>query len=187
MLDPIYDVYKTSHRSKPGQHRQHVDLHIAALKLYQSALIRGRLSRWFGRLLHRDRGLVDLNAVLQQRRIWSYHIDCAQPVVLQSILGSESRSQDFDRFFRPVNEASRQRWLAVAMHMLGGVVLPPVELVEIGGVHFVRDGHLRISVARALGLKSIDAQVVHLRLKQPAPWKSTATVKPTLKLGTVTG
>ncbi|MEI4920482.1 hypothetical protein Q8G81_33515, partial [Klebsiella pneumoniae] len=88
------------------------------------------------------------------RRIWSYRVDCAQPVVLLSIMGSENRAQDFDRFFRPVNDMHRSQWQAIAMHLMSGVVLPPVELIEICGIHFVRDGHLRVSVARALGLYS---------------------------------
>ncbi len=41
-------------------------------------------------------------------------------------------------------------------------MLPPVELIQIGHEHFVRDGHHRISVARALGEYDIEAEVIAL-------------------------
>src|SRR5262245_34866147 len=37
--------------------------------------------------------------------------------------------------------------------------MPPVDLYKIGEVYFVRDGHHRVSVARALGNDVIDARV----------------------------
>jgi hypothetical protein len=38
--------------------------------------------------------------------------------------------------------------------------LPPVELIQVGDLYFVCDGHYRISVARALSETHIDAEVV---------------------------
>jgi hypothetical protein len=40
-----------------------------------------------------------------------------------------------------------------------GIVLLPVDLIQVGDVYFVRDGHHRISVAQAFGQKQIDAEV----------------------------
>jgi hypothetical protein len=40
-----------------------------------------------------------------------------------------------------------------------GAHLPPVELTRVGGTYFVRDGHHRISVARATGQDYIEADV----------------------------
>ena len=37
--------------------------------------------------------------------------------------------------------------------------MPPVALIQVGDCYFVRDGHHRISVAKALGQKAIDATV----------------------------
>jgi hypothetical protein len=37
--------------------------------------------------------------------------------------------------------------------------LPPVDLIELGDVYFVNDGHHRISVAKMLGQREIEAQV----------------------------
>jgi hypothetical protein len=38
--------------------------------------------------------------------------------------------------------------------------LPPVELIQVGDVYFVQDGHHRISVAQALGQRDVEARVM---------------------------
>jgi hypothetical protein len=81
-------------------------------------------------------------------------------VPLAQICGSEGRCGDFDRAFRPLKSHSRDRWLTVASARLRDIPLPRVMLVRIGDRYFVRDGHHRISVARALGEAYIDAEVV---------------------------
>jgi hypothetical protein len=42
------------------------------------------------------------------------------------------------------------------------IILPPIQLYEIGGVYFVRDGNHRVSVARSQGIEMIDAEVISL-------------------------
>jgi hypothetical protein len=49
--------------------------------------------------------------------------------------------------------------LSIAVARLNGQAMPAVELIKVGGVYAVRDGHHRISVAQALGEEFIDAQV----------------------------
>jgi ParB-like chromosome segregation protein Spo0J len=43
-----------------------------------------------------------------------------------------------------------------------GASIPPISVFRLGEQHFVDDGHHRVSVAQALGMKSIDAEVVEL-------------------------
>jgi len=43
--------------------------------------------------------------------------------------------------------------------------MPPISLYRIGEVHFVRDGHHRVSVARALGRTEIEAYVIEVRTR----------------------
>jgi hypothetical protein len=43
-----------------------------------------------------------------------------------------------------------------------GTEMPPISVYRVGGEHFVRDGHHRVSVGRALGAHTIDADVVVL-------------------------
>jgi ParB-like chromosome segregation protein Spo0J len=40
-----------------------------------------------------------------------------------------------------------------------GVTLPPISVVRVGDAYAIRDGHHRVSVARALGAPSISAIV----------------------------
>lgn len=85
-----------------------------------------------------------------------------EPIALDSIVGSVSRSQDFDRRFRPRTPRVRARWEAIAAAYRRGESMPPIDVYRIGSLHFVRDGHHRVSVARQLGLKEINALVTEV-------------------------
>jgi hypothetical protein len=85
-----------------------------------------------------------------------------QTVSLDSIVGSVDRTRDFDRRFRPTSGRVRERWERIAAAMRRGEPMPPVRLARIGDIHFVEDGHHRISVARALGWEVIDATVTEI-------------------------
>jgi hypothetical protein len=81
-------------------------------------------------------------------------------IPLDTIVGTVDRALgSFDRTFRPVAEETRGRWERVAAARRRGVELPPIDVYRIGELHFVRDGHHRVSVARALGDATIHARV----------------------------
>lgn len=86
-----------------------------------------------------------------------------QLVPIAKICGSEGRSQDFDAHFCPLTLHNRERWVNIALARRQDVVLPLVELIQIGDSYFVRDGHHRISVARAQGQLEIEAEVTQWR------------------------
>jgi hypothetical protein len=88
-----------------------------------------------------------------------------QTVALDSILGTVDRAKGFDREFRPTTARVRARWERIANAMRRGEPMPPISLYRIGEVHFVRDGHHRVSVARALGRTQIEAYVVEVRTR----------------------
>jgi hypothetical protein len=81
---------------------------------------------------------------------------------LDSIVGTVDRQTGFDREFRPTTSRVRTRWERIAAAMRRGDPLPPISVYRIGEVHFVRDGHHRVSVARALGLNELDAFVTEV-------------------------
>jgi hypothetical protein len=83
-------------------------------------------------------------------------------VALDAIVGSIDRARDFDRRFRPTSGRVRSRWEHIAAAMRQGESLPPVDLMQIGAIYFVRDGHHRVSVARALEHTDIDAYVTEV-------------------------
>jgi hypothetical protein len=89
-------------------------------------------------------------------------------VELDSIVGSVDRTRDFDRWFRPRTQRTRERWERLARAQRRGETIPPVDLYRIGELHFVRDGHHRVSVAHALGLRVIDAFVTEVTTRVDA-------------------
>jgi hypothetical protein len=86
----------------------------------------------------------------------------SQIVPLKLIVGSEGRYRDFNKYFLPRSEHLRSRWERVDEAHLQDIILPPIQLYEIGGVYFVRDGNHRVSVARSQNVEFIDAEVTSL-------------------------
>ncbi|MDX6673654.1 MAG: hypothetical protein QOH11_1072 [Solirubrobacteraceae bacterium] len=84
-------------------------------------------------------------------------------VELDSIVGTVDRTKEFDRRFRPMSGRLRARWERMAEAQRRGESMPPVSLYRVGELHFVRDGHHRVSVARALGRETIDAYVTEVQ------------------------
>ena len=88
-----------------------------------------------------------------------------QVVPLDSIVGTVDKPHGFDRSFRPTSSRVRGRWERIAEAMRRGEPIPPVSLYRVGDAHFVRDGHHRVSVARAQGLRDIDAYVTEVKTR----------------------
>jgi hypothetical protein len=72
-----------------------------------------------------------------------------------------SRAAQFDRDFRPAPIA-RTRWQRVWLAEQKGAPLPPIAVVPVGDSYALRDGHHRVSVARARGALTIDARIEDL-------------------------
>lgn len=85
-----------------------------------------------------------------------------QMVALDSIVGTVDRTTEFDRQFRPTSARVRSRWERIDNAQRRGEAMPPISVYRIGDLHFVRDGHHRVSVARARGLSEIDADVAEV-------------------------
>jgi hypothetical protein len=85
-----------------------------------------------------------------------------QAVNIDQIAGSEGRYSDFNKAFFPKKEHLRKRWESIDKAYMGDVNLPPIMLYKIGDLYFVRDGNHRVSVAKAQGVYSIDAEVTEL-------------------------
>ncbi|MDQ4096724.1 MAG: chromosome partitioning protein ParB [Actinomycetota bacterium] len=91
-----------------------------------------------------------------------------QIIPLDSIVGTVDRGREFDRRFRPTSNRPRERWERIAAAMRRGEILPPIEVYRVGELHFVKDGHHRVSVAGALGRDTIDAYVNEIITREPA-------------------
>jgi hypothetical protein len=84
-------------------------------------------------------------------------------IPLESIVGTAepAKACAFDHSFRPPS-TSRRRWERLWMATRRGTPLPPISVFRLGDQHFVGDGHHRVSVAHALGMAAIDAEVTEL-------------------------
>jgi hypothetical protein len=86
-------------------------------------------------------------------------------IPLDAIVGTvDRRHDDFDRSFRP-SPSTRGRWERIAEARKRGEAMPPIDVFQIGDLYFVQDGHHRVSVARAMGDKDINANVTQVRTK----------------------
>ena len=131
-----------------------------ARRLFNQARLAARLRRLLAALTGRSTDLQDLNELTRYQVIGGGYYAGMRAVKLSQIRGSEGRTHDFDCEFSPLRLHNEGRWLSVATARLRGEALPPVELIQVGDVYYVRDGHHRISVARALGEEAIDAEVL---------------------------
>jgi hypothetical protein len=73
-----------------------------------------------------------------------------QTIPLDTIIGTAEQRRDFDRHFRPTSNRVR-------------------------GLHFVSDGHHRVSIAAATGQQTIDAYVTEILTTKP-PTGTTRTL-----------
>jgi len=129
---------------------------------------RARRRRTLARLAARLRRADDVNQILPfeevaralgrvgERRLGE------EPIPLDSIVGTVDRSREFDRAFRPTSPRVRERWQGINRAQRRGESMPPIDVYRIGELHFVKDGHHRVSVARALGHKDINAYVTEV-------------------------
>ncbi len=137
-----------------------------AMNLFRAACGRAFVHRLWAFITRQPRRLLDLAQVTCCSMVLGSHSLGTHPVELRQIRGSMGRTQDFDDQFNPLKERVQDRWKRVALAFLRGDSLPAVELVEVDGTYFVRDGHHRISVARAMGREFIDAEVVQMYLQK---------------------
>ena len=139
------------------------DAHTAKVKValdaYQRAQIAGWLNKIAAVLRGRCPGLATLEKARAEGQVTGRRHLGLRSVPLAQICGSEGRSRDFDAGFNPLRGHTQQRWLNVMLARLTDVPLPPVELIQMGAAYYVRDGHHRISVARALGEECVEAEV----------------------------
>ena len=91
-----------------------------------------------------------------------------QVIELDTVVGSVDRAGEP---FPPLPGALRagpEVPVEVARAQRRGENIPPIDVYRIGGMHFVRDGHHRVSVALAMRLRNIDAFVTEVTTRLDA-------------------
>ena len=91
-----------------------------------------------------------------------------QTIPLKSVVGTVDSLRDFDRRFRPTSGRVRERWERLALAQRRGESIPPIDVYRVGDLHFVKDGHHRVSIALATGQTTIDAYVTEVLTSVPA-------------------
>jgi hypothetical protein len=125
----------------------------------ERAFNRAARGRRMAALTRRLRGLdvIDERCVRRRRRPPGRDV-VEIPVAAINGTVEPSRASQFDRDFRPAPIA-RTRWQRVWLAEHKGTSLPPISVVAVGDSYALRDGHHRVSVARARGALTIDALV----------------------------
>ena len=144
-----------------GQHNPLADRYEASAA-FERALRRGKGRALRQKLLGRAGGLRHLPRVeATTARRPTRETDVVN-IPLSQIVGSEGRASDFDSAFNPLTDHTRDRWINIAAAQRARAALPPVELIQAADGYYVRDGHHRISVARATGQATIEARIAYV-------------------------
>ncbi len=128
-------------------------------KAFSKAISKGAAEDLKNLLLRRSRSLLPFDEVKEKLELW-YGKDLGiKTVSLDAIIGSQGRYRNFTRHFLPLDENLRDRWRQIDTAVSSGQDLPPVALYKVCNAYFVKDGHHRISVAKAKNQKSMEAKV----------------------------
>lgn len=90
-------------------------------------------------------------------------------VPLHAVVGTVESTVSFDSDFRPGSDALRWRWERIAVAHRKGEAVPPVVLRRQPDGYYVIEGRHRVSVARALRHRDIDAWVEWSSAVAPRP------------------
>ena len=132
------------------------------INAFQSARARAFWEEMIGLLRGKPAELLSFDEVKARLRLREESYKGLQNVPLDRIVGSVGRYRDFTGTFLPKNPRMRERWSRVYAQTNSMVGTPPIELYKVDDVYFVRDGNHRVSVARQMGQKTIEAHVTEL-------------------------
>lgn len=135
---------------------------LEGVSAFQGARMRAFWDDMLSLLRGKSTELLSFDEIRARLRLREEYYKGLQEVPVEQIVGSVGRYKDFTAKFLPRKNKMQERWsrvYAVASGMMG---LPPIELYKVGDVYFVRDGNHRVSVARQLGSRTIQAHVTEL-------------------------
>jgi hypothetical protein len=136
-----------------------------ALHKFSKVSFSAKIHQLWAKLTHRCFCLLNLDDETKRVPLASSHYAGVQNVDINRIRGTQGKANEFDAEFNPTQKRSRNRWTNIAVEKMRGHELPPVELIQIGDIYYVRDGHHRISVSRSMGQFFIDAEITEMQLQ----------------------
>ncbi|MFN8451318.1 MAG: hypothetical protein U0521_22735 [Anaerolineae bacterium] len=132
------------------------------MSAFQSARMRAFWDEVLALVRGKPAELLSFEDIRARLRLREENYRGLQEVPLDQIAGSVGRYREFTSKFLPKKNKMQERWSRVYAQASGMMGLPPIELYKVGDVYFVRDGNHRVSVARQLGAKTIQAHVTEL-------------------------
>lgn len=114
-------------------------------------------------LTNRPTGLLSFDDVKTKLHLGEQVYRGLQNIPLEQIVGSVGRYKDFTRNFLPKNPELVHRWSDVYAKVNDLTGVPPIDVFQVDDVYFVRDGNHRVSIARQMGLDTIEAHVTELK------------------------
>ncbi len=137
-------------------------LRLEAVDRFNALRRRAQLAEFWAKLTRRCNRLRRYDEVARPHRAPQRIEGGYQQVPIEAIVGSVGRAHDFTPSFLPRRGVEVERWVRLYAALQEGPGFPEVELIRVGDQYVVEDGHHRISVARAAGLKDIPAHVTQL-------------------------
>ena len=128
-----------------------------ALNEFNRSRLRALGDSWIAKILRRDNSPKQF-ADTDLDRAQNKRYTGIQNIQVDRIIGTLGREVDFDQNFRPLNKHLSQRWINAWLR-LNTDSWQPIIVHKVGKFYFVEDGHHRISVAQAVGMVFIEAEV----------------------------
>lgn len=137
---------------------------------FRSALRKGRSdTSLVSRLRGQDNRILLLSHVLDSVSVSGETYLGLRDVRVDRIIGTENRGDDFSRDFKPIVTWLGERWMVVYDLLNRSRLDEPIKAFEVGGFLFVRDGHHRVSAAKALEAMYLPAIVTRYELPYGLP------------------
>ncbi|UCG24367.1 MAG: ParB-like nuclease domain-containing protein [Chloroflexota bacterium] len=102
--------------------------------------------------------MMSFGEIRKTLRLGTPHFRGLQQIPVEQIRGSVGRYDDFTSAFLPRKDFLKDRWTNVEKLLIAGKA-PPIDVYQVGSAYFVVDGNHRVSVARQLGMETIEAIV----------------------------
>jgi len=153
-----------------------IQLSMRASTDYGTLVWKAKFGKVLSMLVGRKGNLLDLQEELRGVSVSSRRYVGIRNVPIDRIRGSENRARDYNSAFKPLVAKDRDRWESVAVAQLNNVPLPTVELIKAGEIYYVRDGHHRISAAKELGIKFVEAEVIVWEIDAALPKEKFPTI-----------
>ncbi|HCU56907.1 MAG TPA: hypothetical protein DF984_01525 [Anaerolineaceae bacterium] len=140
-----------------------------ALEDFRRARQKAEVQHLWASLTGRSDQLLEYDDITQKLHARGFSSKGVQEIPVDAIVGSVNRFQDFNRDFMPLYDQDQERWARVkaAMTSPGSAGLPPIRVYKLGDAYFVLDGNHRVSIAREMGIATIEADVTEIRSRVP--------------------